>query len=58
MSMQDSKGKMTKQGVRDLDFKVPKKRLPVATAEGIVDPALPLPLVAVTPAVASPPSLS
>jgi hypothetical protein len=52
-----NKDKMTKQGVRDLDHKYPKKRPPVASAEGIVDASLPLPVVAAVPA-AVPPSLS
>jgi hypothetical protein len=56
MSSQDKKDKMTKQGVRDLDHKFPKKRPPVATAEGSVEASLPLPLVAAVPAAAIPPS--
>jgi hypothetical protein len=50
--------KMTKQGVRDLNHLVPKKRPVVAAPEkSIADEALPVPLPAAVPAaVAVPPT--
>jgi hypothetical protein len=58
MSTQDKKDKMTKQGVRDLDHKFPKKRPAVASAEGIVEASSPPPVVAAVPVAAIPPSPS
>ena len=58
MSSLDKKDKMTKQGVRDLDHKFPKKRPPVAGAEVIVEASLPVPLVVAVSVAAIPPSLT
>jgi hypothetical protein len=54
----EKKDKMTKQGVRDLDHKFPKKRPAVAGAEGTVEASLPLPVVAAVPVAPVTPSSS
>jgi linoleoyl-CoA desaturase len=51
-----SADKMTKQGVRDLDHKYPKKRAVAAGAEALVEAAAPVLPVVVVAAAAAPPS--